>query len=104
MNISEPIFFIGEGEYNINVFKEINATESFLSMDQDVRNCQNKESFDNCTTRQYIESILKECKCLPLNMRLSNQVHMIVSKTIFIGKEFFMFRRNLYVHQRISNV
>merc|ERR1712079_424033 len=59
----EPFFFIGEGEYNINVFKEINATDSFLGMDQDIRNCQTKESFDKCATRQYIDSILKECKC-----------------------------------------
>ena len=65
---------IGEGEYNLNVLKEIKVTDSFLGFDKDVRGCQNKEPFSNCTTRIYRNTILKECGCLPFNIRLFDKV------------------------------
>ena len=33
----------GEGEYNLNVLKEIQVTDSYLELDQNTRGCQNKE-------------------------------------------------------------
>ena len=65
---------IGEGEYNMNVLKEIKVTDSFLGLDEDKKGCQNEEPFHNCTTRHYISSILKECGCLPLNMASAKKV------------------------------
>ena len=73
----EPVTLIGEGEYNLNVLKEIKATDSYLGLDQDVRKCQNDEPLSNCTTKKYIEAILSQCKCLPSNLRLSNEVRKI---------------------------
>ena len=73
--IAEPIKFDGEGEYNLNVLKEITVTDSYLGLDQEERGCQNEEPYDNCTTRQYHNTILEKCECLPFNMRvLSNEV------------------------------
>ena len=72
--ILEPVMLIGEGQYNLDDLKEINVTESYLGMDQDVKACQNKEPFYNCTTRKYINEILMKCGCLPLNIRHSNKV------------------------------
>ena len=40
----EPIKLIGEGEYNLDTLKEIEVTESYLGLDQYVRECQEKES------------------------------------------------------------
>ena len=65
---------IGEGEYNLDVLKEIRATESYLGLDQDTRECQNEEPFDNCTTRHYIDNIMNKCGCLPLNLKLTEKV------------------------------
>ena len=65
---------IGEGEYNINDMKEIRGSKSFLGLDQHVRECQNEEPFFTCTTRQYFDTILERCGCVPFNIRLSNQV------------------------------
>ena len=65
---------IGEGEYNLNVLKEIKVTESFVGLDQEVTKCQSKESFDNCTTRTYMEVMMAQCRCLPLNVRVSSEV------------------------------
>ena len=69
-----PVTLIGEGEYNLNILKEIKVTESFLGLDKDTRKCQNEEPILNCTSRHYTESILKKCGCIPANMRLSNKV------------------------------
>ena len=73
-NLIEPVKLIGEGEYIINVLKEIEVTDSYLGLDLDFRKCQNKEPYYNCTTRTYIDTILSECGCLPFNIRISNKV------------------------------
>ena len=65
---------IGEGEYNMNVLKEIKVTDSFLGLDADTKGCQNEEPLHNCTTRHYIDSILNECGCLPLYMASEKKV------------------------------
>ena len=70
---SEPVKLKGQGEYNLNVMKEMNATESFLGLAENVRKCQNQELFA-CTTRKYVDTHLEKCRCLPLNMKLSNKV------------------------------
>ena len=58
----------GEGEYNLNILKEIKVTDSFLELDKDIRNCQSynsKGSYDNCTTRYFVEQMRINCGCLP---------------------------------------
>ena len=64
----------GEGEYNLNVLKQIKITDSYLGLDQNVRGCQNDISFTDCTTKQYIDTLLDQCGCLPLNIRLNDKV------------------------------
>ena len=73
----EPIIFIGEGEYNVNVLKEIKVSESYLGLDQDVRECQNEESLYNCTTREYLDALMEKCGCLPITIRISNEVLLL---------------------------
>ena len=65
---------IGEGEYNLNDLKEIEITDSYLGLDREVRECQNVEPLYNCTTREYVDTLLRECGCLPFNMIISNKV------------------------------
>ena len=74
MYFAEPVMLIGEGEYNLNVLKEIKVTESFVGLDQEVTKCQSIESFENCTTRNYLDVIMAQCRCLPLNVRVSSEV------------------------------
>ena len=68
------MWIIGEGEYNLNVVKNIQVTESYLELDQDVRGCQTETTIQNCTTRQYISGLLEGCGCLPFSIRLSEKV------------------------------
>ena len=45
------------------------VTNDYLGLDEDVRKCQNIEPFENCTTRQYLDSVLEQCKCVPFALR-----------------------------------
>ena len=71
---TEPVELFGEGAYNINVLKEIEATDSYLGLNQNIIECQNVEPLFNCTTRHYINSIITKCGCLPFNIALSEKV------------------------------
>ena len=66
--------FLGEGEYNLNNLKEIMITDSYLGLEQHIRGCQNQEPVFNCTTRNYIEAVIKNCGCLPLIIKLMSHM------------------------------
>ena len=77
--ITEPLKLIGEGEYNLNALTEIEVTDSYLGIDQDIRGCQNEEPYLNCTTKHYVNNVLLECGCIPLNIR---NIWMQLSKKV----------------------
>ena len=82
----EPVQLIGEGDYNLNVVKDIAVTESYNGLPQSVRGCQNQEPFENCTSRIYFDSLMAKCGCLPFNMRLTEKVAngQIFFKIVFL--------------------
>ena len=45
-----------------------------MGLDPEVIRCQNKETYDECTTRQFLDHIRDMCGCLPLALRLSDEV------------------------------
>ena len=101
--------FIGEGryEYNLDALTDIEITESFLTLDQESRECQNDETFSNCTTRHYMNAVLQKCGCLPFNMRLSNRVCIVIPAFMYLKNLFDVFNnfyRILFVLQKTLNV
>ena len=68
---------IGEGEYNLDDFRQVDVTESYLSLDPSIKRCQNEEPLHNCTTRQHIDTIIRQCGCLPINLRTSDEVFFL---------------------------
>ena len=66
---------MGEGEYNLNILKEIEVTNSFLGLHENVKGCQNVEHIDECKTKLYIETVMEDCGCIPLNLKISNKVY-----------------------------
>ena len=70
--ILDPVTLPGEGEYNLNILKEVKVTDSFMGLDEDVRGCQNQEHYLECTTNNFIEEMRQQCGCLPLSIRSSN--------------------------------
>ena len=79
---------IGEGEYNLNVVKEIVVTDSYLKMDQSVRGCQgggekspeNEESdLPDCAglvITSYTKSEVKDVQSLSENNAISYDKYM----------------------------
>ena len=85
-NYVDPEQLNGEGFYDLNRFIQEEVTESFLGLDQAVKECQNEEHYDECTTRQYIENMKDECGCLPLSIALSDKVNLFTS---FFSNTYF---------------
>ena len=56
-----------EYEYNLDALTIIEATDSFISQDENVRECVMEPLF-NCTTRKYLKALLDLCGCLPLSI------------------------------------
>ena len=52
------------------------VTEDFLGLDEDDRKCQYEEPLNNCTTRQYLDTMREKCGCLPFNINLFLKVHL----------------------------
>ena len=63
-----------EGVYNLNNLKEISVTDSFMGLDIEKRNCQSIEKYDECKTLLHLENLRHKCGCLPLSLRLSEEV------------------------------
>ena len=58
----------GEGEYNLNILKEIEVTDSFYELEKGARKCQSykvNDTYDNCTSRYFMEQMMLKCGCLP---------------------------------------
>ena len=72
--ILDPVRLFGEGQYNLHSMKEVSVTESFLGLNQDSRQCQNIETLDTCNTRNYFKNLRQECGCLPLSIKMSEEV------------------------------
>ena len=53
--------------------KEITVTDSFLTLDKETRKCQ-EERYDDCTTKDYIETLLSQCECLPFAISINDEV------------------------------
>ena len=70
---TEPLELSLDMKYNLNVIKEITVTDSFLSLDKDVRGCQ-ELSFNECTTRKYTNKLIQKCQCLPFQIKLTEDV------------------------------
>ena len=60
-------------EYSLNVIKEISVTDSFLSLGENIKGCQEK-SYDDCTTKKYTDTLTDKCQCLPFQLRLNEEV------------------------------
>ena len=53
----DPLQLSLQSNYSLNVLEEIAVTESFLTLDADIRQCQNLETYEDCITRNYLKSI-----------------------------------------------
>ena len=82
----DPVNFPGDGQYNLNILKETDVTDSFLGLDQDVRNCQNVETYDDCTTRLLLDQMRDDCGCLPLSLIGNDKVIIKRNTKLVVNK------------------
>ena len=68
-SLSEPLKLSLDKNYFLNVIKEIRVTDSFLSLDQETIGCQR----DVCATRKFKDTLSNKCKCLPLQLRITDE-------------------------------
>ena len=80
--ILDPLALTPENEYNLNVVQEFTVTDYFHTMDREVIECQDEETFDDCVTKNMVDDIQDNCNCLPLNIRISNEVFKILLKLL----------------------
>ena len=66
---TEPLTLYGEGSYALSAVKEIDGTKAFLRLDEGVKNCQSRETFQDCQAREYVRKGLARCGCVPFQIR-----------------------------------
>ena len=66
----EPLKLVGDGTYSLHDLKQIKVTDDYLQLNERVKNCQTKESFEDCTTRYYLNRVQDECSCVPYRLRI----------------------------------
>ena len=67
----EPLKLELGKEYNLNNMKEI--------LEESVIGCQNEGSISDCETREYVDVLMSQCKCLPFSIRQSDEVKTLLS-------------------------
>ena len=68
-HFQDPLRLYGEGDYALANVKEMDGTEGFLSLADEVKKCQNKESVLECEANAYLDSGKKKCGCVPHHLR-----------------------------------
>ena len=68
MNFTEPLELSLGYSYDFMIVEEQIATDSFFTLDEDIRKCQ-EEPKDDCSTRKYLEDLKSKCQCLPFQLR-----------------------------------
>ena len=61
-----PFFAFGPGNYILSAVKRMAATDGFLSMTREKRECE-KETFQSCQKGLFLEGIDK-CGCIPQSL------------------------------------
>ena len=66
--LSEPLTFDGEGNYALSNVKEFDVTDGFIDLGEEVTECQDQESFEECYTREYLQLAQEQCACTPFSL------------------------------------
>ena len=68
MFLLEPLTFDGNGDYALSNVMEFEVTDGFINLGEEVTKCQNRESFEECSTREYLKRAREDCSCTPLSL------------------------------------
>ena len=66
---SAPVKRYGGGSFALKNLKEMTVTTSFLSLEEDVRKCEEGQTKAECYMEFFMKDIVRTCKCVPLNLK-----------------------------------
>ena len=66
--LQEPLRLYGDGDYVLANVKQMDGTEGFLSLADEVKKCQNKESILECEANAYLDRGRTKCDCVPYHL------------------------------------
>ena len=66
---SAPLVLYGEGSYSLSSVKVIDGTDDYIYMAEKGGQCQDKESYQACLSREYLRQGLDQCSCTPYKFR-----------------------------------
>ena len=75
----------GGGAYSISSVNEIEGTEEYIHIAENSGQCQNKESEEQCLTREYLSQGLEECSCTPYKLRNYSQEENVNHESKVLG-------------------
>ena len=74
IQLTDPLTLTVGKEYNLNNVKQVKVTDDFLGLEKEVIQCQNHETYEDCRTKHYIDSLLENCQCLPFSVGMRDKV------------------------------
>ena len=69
--------------------KEFDVTEGFLNLGEEVTECQDQESFEECNTREYLQLARRKCGCTPFSLSHLNDTVSRRKIELFFYNDFF---------------
>ena len=98
-SVVAPLKLYGEGKYALSAVKQIKVTEEFMKLDDEIKNCNNRQSYEECATKAYLEHLKQECKCVPyelrnysrldeVNVNISLFMFKLMIQTLCVGKNY----------------
>ena len=64
----EPLQVVGGGNIALAAIKSVDGDEDYYKYAERKKICQNDEQPDICTTRQFLNTLHQNCKCVPLEL------------------------------------
>ena len=61
--IIAPLKLYGSGLYALSAVKDIVVTKSFLGLNRDIRKCQHREIYEDCTSNYFYKMLQDTCNC-----------------------------------------
>ena len=86
-----PLIGCGDGNYALTGLKEIDVTKGFLGLDDKIKQCQTEETYRECRSKQYIETGVEKCKCIPFALRYFSKMVITALRLSYIVSTMLIF-------------
>ena len=69
--------------FALTAVKEIDVTDDYMGMSEDVTKCQDRIRLEDCETKEYFEYVLKKCNCIPFKLGHNFKVYCLFKLEFF---------------------